>query len=410
MVPPDRNNLPFAPVMKALLSRVLWTVGILCLLLFAFPRPGMAQAKELDRPLVASGISAMLKADSADARKLALEEALRTAVEQALGWLLPPERIVQFYPLLLNRILTEPMGYVQDYQIVYEGVAFGFYRVTVQTTLYTEGLLRDLRRLGLFLSASERPRVTIFVAERTDPDDSWHWWWQIPPSEQQEFSFLKALMKLLSERGLVPLDPALLLESMPEDLIYQEPLLDDTQGAALAKALGSQIAVLGQVGYRPANAAAPARASGSLRAVKADSGEILARVSATVEVQPANELTITDKGFTALAERLVPHLVDGALAPFVAVSRVPQEIILQVLGVRSYGDLILIKEQLQRAPEVKEIRQIQLKADLGFFTLVLAGNLDDLRRAFANRDFGTFITTAESTGDNLVTVTIRRKR
>jgi hypothetical protein len=410
MVPPNRENLPSKLMMKILLSKISWPTMLLCLLLFTLPIPGVAQEMALDRPLVASGISPMPEQDSADARKLALEEALRTAVEQSLAWLLPAERIVRFYPLLLNRILTEPMGYVQDYQIIYEGEAFGLYRVTVQTTLYSEGLTRDLRRLGLFLSTSERPRVTIFVAERTNPEDSWQWWWQAPPSEQHGSIFTQALIELISARGLLPLDSTLFLESMPDDPIYQEPLLDDAQGAALAAALGAQVAVLGQVSYRPASAGVPGMASGSLRAVKTDSGEILARVSATVQAQPSSEPTVADYGFTALAERLVPHLVDGVLAPFVAGTRAPHEITLQVLGVRSYSDLILIKEHLQRAPEVKEIRQIQLKADLGSFGLVLAGNLDDLRSTFADRDFGSFTTSADLTSENLITLTIRRKR
>jgi hypothetical protein len=78
--------------------------------------------------------------------------------------------------------------------------------------------------------------------------------------------------------------------------------------------------------------------------------------------------------------------------------------------VRSYGDLILIKEHLQRAPVVKEIRQIQLKADLGSFTLVLAENLEDLESALEGHDFGTFVTSAEVTDENFIAVTILSKR
>jgi hypothetical protein len=98
------------------------------------------------------------------------------------------------------------------------------------------------------------------------------------------------------------------------------------------------------------------------------------------------------------------------LAPIVSVSRAPKEVTLQVEGVRSYGDLILIKEHLQRTPVVEEIRQIQLKADLGSFTLVLAGRLEDLAGALAGHDFGTFVTSAEVTNENLIAVTILSKR
>jgi hypothetical protein len=121
-------------MMKALPYKVSWAVLVLWLFFFALSSSAPAQDKDLNRPLVASGTRPMLEQDSADARKLALEEALRAAVEQALGWFLPSDRIVRYYPLLLDHILKEPMSYIQDYQIVHEGVTFGLYRVTVLTT------------------------------------------------------------------------------------------------------------------------------------------------------------------------------------------------------------------------------------------------------------------------------------
>ena len=410
MAPPRNKDSPFDAKMKDPKAKDICVAGILCLLLFVFSFTASGQGKDIDRPLVASGTSPMMEQDSADARNLALEEALRAAVEQALAWLLPVDHIVRYYPLLLNRILKEPMSYVKDYQIIHEGVIFGLYRVTVQTTLYAERLSRDLRRLGLFLAASERPRVTIFVAERTKPDDPWHWWWQIPSSGQHQLIFSQALAKLMSAHGLVVLDANLLSGSLPEDPNYQAALLGNTQGAALARAVGAEVAVLGQVSYRPTGIGATGMTSGSLRAVRADSGQILARVSATVQAQPSIEQSVIDYGFSALAERLAPHLVDGILSPFVAVSRAPREITLQVERVRSYGDLILIKEYLQRATEVREIREIQLRADLGSFSLVLSGSLDELENLLEGHDFGSFITRAELTGENLVTVTILSKR
>jgi hypothetical protein len=407
--PNPANSLPRV-LMRGPMFRISWLAIVLCLLVNALWVPALAQEKQLDRPLVASGTSPMLEGDSADARKLALEEALRAAVEQSLGWLLPAQRIVRYYPLLLNRILKEPMSYIQDYQIIHEGVIFGHYRVTVQTSLYTKGLSRDLRRAGLFLASSERPRVAILVAERLNDDEQWRWWWQLESDSQRPNLFSQILADLLSAQGLVPLDPKLILENLPADQNFQEPLLGDAEGAALAGALAADVAVLGQVNYRPSGTEGAGMASGSLRAVKVDSGNMLARVSATVQVQPSGEQAASDYGFTALAERLTPHLVDGVLAPYVSVSQAPKEVSVLVEGVRSYGDLLLIKQYLQTAPEVKEIRQIKLKGDLGSFSLVLAGNLSDLENSLEGHDFGNFLTSAELSAENLITLTILSKR
>lgn len=395
---------------KGLRAKSIWIAVALWFLFFFCTFPALGQDKALNKPLVASGTSPMLEKGSADARSLALEEALRAAVEQALGYLLPAQNIVHYYPLLLNRILKEPMSYVKDYQIVQEGEAFGLYRVTVQTTLYSENLTRDLRQLGMFLAASERPRIAILVAERTNPDEPWSWWWKIDSEDAKPPLFLPALAKLMAEQGIVPLAPNLLLESIPEDPSYQAPLLEDAQGASLATALVADVAVLGQVSYRATGMGEAGMTSGSLRAVRANSGETLARVSATVQVQPSAEKPVIDYGFSALAERLAPHLVDGILAPYAAVSKAPRDVSLQVEGVRSYGDLILIKEYLQRSPVIREIRQIKLKGDVGSFSLILAGNLDALEEALEGHDFGTFVTSAELMGENVVTVTILSKR
>jgi hypothetical protein len=147
-----------------------------------------------------------------------------------------------------------------------------------------------------------------------------------------------------------------------------------------------------------------------LRALGTDSGKVLSRVSATVQVQPSEEKPIADQTFAALAEQMAPALVTGILAPFTEVSEIPRGITVQVQGVSDYGDLILIKEYLQHAPGVKEIKQIQLQGDMGSVVLILTGSLDALKSSLASRDFGYFITEAELAGDNLVTLTIVSKR
>ena len=410
MLPSKNETTPFQAKFEVFRSRNILLFLTLWLMCFVCTLPALGQGEALNKPLIASGLSPMMEKGSADARSLALEEALRAAVEQAFGYLLPAQNIVHYYPLLLNRILKEPKSYVKDYQIVHEGEMSGLYRVTVQTTLYSENLTRDLRRLGMFLSASERPRVVILVAERTNPEEPWRWWWQTEQVEEKPPLFLPALSELMAKEGLVPLAPNVLSKSIPEDPNYQTPLLDDSQGAALAKILMADVAVLGQVSYRTTGMGEAGMTSGSLRAVKADSSETLARVSATVQVQPSPDKKVIDYGFTALAERLAPHLVSGILTPYTSQSKAPRDVSLQVDGVRSYGDLILIKEYLQRSPVIKEIKQIKLKGNLGSFSLSLAGNLDALEAALEGQDFGSFVTSAEQTGENIVTVNILSKR
>jgi hypothetical protein len=370
----------------------------------------MAQEGVLNKSLVATGAILMFGKDSADARDLALKEALRNAVEQALGWLLPTERIVRYYPAVQDHILSEPMAYVQDYQIIHEDATSGLYQVTVQTTLYIQGLRRDLQRLGLFLAANDRPRVVVFVAEGRGQQDSWHWWWQVPNPEYQRYAFSETFLEFLSAGGLVPLNPEEISGKIPENPDYQKPLLTDAEGAALAQELDAEIVVLGQVTYQPSTARTPAMSRGFLRVLRADSGRLITQMSVSVATEPTGGEPVPEQSLTKLADKMAPQLVQEMLTPFITASEAPREITVEVHGLRRFVDFVFLKEFVQQAPGVKEVKQMQLMPGSGSFTLILAGNLDEFGKAFTSHDFGSFATLIDLNADNLVTLNIINQR
>lgn len=382
---------------------------VMCLLLVAPRSPGLTQSDEGNRPLVVTGTGPAPSREVADARDLALREALRSAVEQAVGRLLPVQRIVRYYALLGERVLDRSMTYVQDYQIVHETKGPQLYRVTVQTTLHMDRLRRDLQQLGLFLADTERPTVVILVAEKLGPKAPWLWWWRTSPPEQQSLAFTEAIGRVFSSRGLVVLSSSSLLGKLPQDQAYQEALLGDGPASALGKALAARIVVAGEVSHQPSAGGSPATATGSLRALRTDTGQVLTQAAATIPVQPTPEQPTPGHGFTALAERLGTQLVDAILAPFVAGGKSPREVTVLVLGVRSYGELLRIKEYLQEAPGVTRVDQVQLKGAQGSVTVVFSGEAEEVGRALQGRDFGAFTTSTDSVGEDSITVSIVKR-
>jgi hypothetical protein len=187
-------------------------------------------------------------------------------------------------------------------------------------------------------------------------------------------------------------------------------MLDDLQSTALARALGAQIAVLGQVSYQPASPETGGTASAALRALNTESGELLAQLSATVRVDADGDQAEPGGSFAALAEQLSPQLATEVLAPFVAEDMSSVEITVQVLDVSSYSDLILIKDYLQDNPGVREISQIELQSGTGSFTLSLTGNPHELKSTLAAHDFGSFTTDTYAPNESLITLRIVKKR
>jgi hypothetical protein len=382
---------------------------VACLLLVAPLSLGLTQSDEASRPLVVTGSGPAPSREVTDARDLALREAVRSAVEQAVGRLLPAQRIVRYYPLLGERIFDRSMTYVQDYQIVHETRGPQLYRVTVQTTLYMDRLRQDLQQLGLFLTDAERPTVVVLVAEKPGPKAPWVWWWRTSPPEQQNLAFTQAIGRVFSSRGVVVLSPSSLLGKLPQDQTYQEPLLGDGPGSALGKALGAQIVVAGEVSHQPAAGGSPATATGSLRALRTDSGQLVTQAAATIPVQSTPEQPSPGHGFTALAERLGTQLADAILVPVVTGGKAAREVTVRVLGVRSYGDLLRIKEYLQEAPGVTRVDQVQLQGAQGSVTVVFSGEIEEVGRALQGRDFGAFATSTDSVGEDSITVSIMKR-
>ena len=382
---------------------------VTCLLLVAPLSLVSTQSDEASRPLVVTGSGPAPSREVADARDLALREALRSAVEQTVGRLLPAQRIVRYYPLLGERIFDRSMTYVQDYQIVHETKGPQLYRVTVQTTLHMDRLRQDLQQLGLFLTDAERPTVVVLVAEKPGPKAPWVWWWRTSPPEQQSLAFTQAIGRVFSSRGLIVLSPSSLLGKLPQDQTYQEPLLGDGPGSALGKALGARIVVAGEVSHQPAAGGSPATATGSLRALRTDSGQLVTQAAATIPVQPTPEQPSPGHGFTALAERLGSQLADAILAPVITGGKAAREVTVRVLGVRSYGDLLRIKEYLQEAPGVTRVDQVQLQGAQGSVTVVFSGGIEEVGRALQGRDFGAFTTSTDLVGEDSITVSIMKR-
>jgi hypothetical protein len=279
----------------------------------------------------------------------------------------------------------------------------------VQTSLHLDRLRRDLQQLGLFLADTERPTVVVLVAEKLGPKAPWLWWWRTSPPEQQSLAFTQALGRVFSSRGLVVLSPSSLLGKLPQDQAFQEPLLGDGPGSALGKALDARIVVVGEVSHQPAAGGSPATATASLRALRTDSGELVTQSAATIPVQPTPEQPTPGHGFIALAERLGTPLADAILAPFVTGRKSPREVTVRVLGVRSYGELLRIKEYLQDVPGVTRVDQLQLQGAQGSVTVVFSGGAEEVGRALQGRDFGAFTTSTDSVGEGSVTVSIVKR-
>ena len=97
-----------------------------------------AGVQEGTKVVTTQGTAMINNGDESSARNAAINDALKKAVEQAVGTIVPSQTTVDNYTLLNDKIYSNTSGYVHDYNIIKEGPNNNLYTVTVQATIGTK--------------------------------------------------------------------------------------------------------------------------------------------------------------------------------------------------------------------------------------------------------------------------------
>ena len=117
------------------------------------------------------GYGVIISSDLANARDRAIDDALRKAVEQAVGTMVTSDTEVQNFQLKKDEILSQTAGFVQRYE-----VARGWkedastYVVTVRAVVKIGNLKEDLQAKGILMERIGKPRIMILMRERNMTD------------------------------------------------------------------------------------------------------------------------------------------------------------------------------------------------------------------------------------------------
>ncbi len=96
-------------------------------------------------------------------RHQALNSALRSAVEIALGTAIASDSIVESGVLVRDEIASHAKGYVSTYKVVSEGALSEGYTITIEAMVNQE-LYGDYSTLSILQKMSNLPRLLIFAS------------------------------------------------------------------------------------------------------------------------------------------------------------------------------------------------------------------------------------------------------
>ncbi|MDI9571426.1 MAG: flagellar assembly protein T N-terminal domain-containing protein [Pseudomonadota bacterium] len=136
---------------------------VLSLLLAALLLPDVSWSQEY-REITVSGTANIAAGDEEAAKKLAVRDALRTAVEMGVGVVIQSSTDVKDFEVIKDEIKSNAEGYVKEYDIIKEGARSGRYNVTLRAKVMTEKINEAFKkRLSKASQALENPSITFVL-------------------------------------------------------------------------------------------------------------------------------------------------------------------------------------------------------------------------------------------------------
>lgn len=402
--------------MKAMTLRRFASLHVAALFLAL---PALAHAQGAAAPAAATKVQSMGQAaifggDTAAARDKAIDDALRKAVEQAVGTMVSSETVTQNFQLLSDKIFSKSRGYVRNYKIVSEGQDSGAYVVKVEAEVSSGNLQNDVQGILQVLKAKNMPRVLVMIAEQQVGASGTSAWWQdkgfSTSLDAVENSFMNAWLpkgvKFVDRQALqgkIKVGPAITSTADPSaDAIKEFGTASGADVVIVGKAVAS---VAGSI---MGSQLQSVRAEISLRVISVDNGNIIATATRSEAVSHVNPPTGGTLALKKAGEAAAGELLEKILATWEAEVAGPSTIQLVIHNVKAAKDLRVLAQTLrEQVRGVQEVRQRSYKKKVAELEVELKGSAQDLAEELQDKKFPGFQIEIDEITQNTVTASLK---
>lgn len=104
------------------------------------------------------------------ARDTAIDNALRTAVEEKVGVMIASSTEVENFQVKRDQILSESKGFINTYRIISEEKTGDTFKVTIEADVSDGRLKGRMEALGIIMARMSKPRLMIIFSENAQKD------------------------------------------------------------------------------------------------------------------------------------------------------------------------------------------------------------------------------------------------
>ncbi|HKZ46814.1 MAG TPA: hypothetical protein VJ202_05475 [Thermodesulfobacteriota bacterium] len=370
-------------------------LAILFALIFALLCKQAAYAES--QVVSATGVAPFTPGNEAKARDVAIQDAMRKAVEQAVGTMVAAETMVENYQLVRDSVLTKTQGYIQKYDVVSAGPKGNIYEVTISAAVAVENLKNDLSALGLLHARVEKPRVLFMIAEQNIGQEYYiFWWYGKSEFKGQQFDMSASETTLKEEfinNGFNIVDISVATGKIDISNAYRIADLTDAGAKEIGRKLGAEVVIKGK-----ALAKAGPRTSGSsvgsyladitASAIRVDNGAVLASARGHGVSRHISEVTGGTEALERAAREVSGKLIDQITAKWTQEVQAGGLIQITVRGIEEYSDLANFKDTIKaQIRGVNVVYQRSVEGGVAVIEVDYKGNAQQLADEITKKKF-----------------------
>lgn len=332
-----------------------------------------------ENEITSKGIGDLSTVTKATAKDTAIRDALRKAVEQAVGIFISSETEVENFKVISDRIYSKSKGYIKRYKILNEEVKDDQYIVEIFATVGLDDISSDLEAIGISINMKHNPRIMVIMGESVGGKE-------YLVNEGVSMSETAIIDQFIS-KGFKVVDAEAAKETIKRNQSFLNLEGDKMLAAKMGLQYDAEIVIMGKATAKSSGNIMDSRiqsihANLTARAIRTDIAEIIASVSDKGIKTHIDETTGAYHAFEEVGRKLADTLIEKILAKWggeINLNRVE----LIISGLRSYLELIEIKKAIKnKARDVSNIYQksfiggiAKLEIDLGSDAQTLAETL-----------------------------------
>jgi hypothetical protein len=359
--------------------------------------PASPPAADQVRTAEATG-EAALAGDPLAARGQAKDDALRNCVQQVATTIVTAATETDQAQLLSDRIYAHSVGYVRKFELLDDRQDGNTWVTRVRCEVSEAKLDEDLLAFGIAYRRAGMPRVLVLVAEQAIHATQASGWWQGGGNVSDLRVVENAFMDRMEKSGFGFVDAEVLQGKVKLEVIGADPNLQ--QAREIGVKSGAEVVVIGRAIAKPFGEMKiddgvlySAVANVSARAVRTDTGEVIAAAEFTTRTGQAFEQTTAGRAALSEAGRhLARELFSRIGRVWVKEQSGVRRVAMAVRGVDDYARLAAFKSALVNGVRgVKDVQERSMEDGRAELEVTLAGTTQGFATDLATRKLQGFL-------------------